>query len=175
VADPGGPTRWRFALRRFLWLCVIALPFAELFVAIWLAGLIGWGWMLLLAAALSVFGAWLLRDTARQAGREVRAQSATPDAAALAQAGRLGVRTVAGLLLLLPGFLTGLAGLILLLPPVAAIVRRRTASSVRVRTTRFGAFPGWEGTVVVGEVVRDEPGRPPEPPTGPPLALPPGG
>ncbi len=88
------------------------------------------------------------------------------------------MRTVAGLLLLLPGFLTGAAGLVLLFPPVAELVRRRTAATVRVRTTRFGAFPGWQGTVVAGEVIRDEhwaydePDD--EPPGGPPLALPPG-
>jgi UPF0716 protein FxsA len=177
MADPERWLRYRLALRRFLWLSAVAFPFIELFAAIWLAGQIGWGWTLLLAAGLSVFGAWVLRDTARRARREAVAQSATPTPAALAQAGRLGVRTVAGLLLFLPGFLTGAAGLVLLFPPVAELVRRRTAATVRVRTTRFGAFPGWQGTVVAGEVLRDEsrpdgPGD--EPPGGPPLALPPG-
>jgi UPF0716 protein FxsA len=175
MADPERRLRYRLALRRFLWLSAVALPFVELFVAIWLAGQIGWGWTLLLAAALSVFGAWVLRDTARRARREAVAQSAAPTPAALAQAGRLGVRTVAGLLLFLPGFLTGAAGLVLLLPPVAELVRQRTAATVRVRTTRFGAFPGWQGTVVAGEVIRDEPWPDDEPPAGPPLALPPGG
>lgn len=178
VAAPDRRLRYRLALRRFLWLSAVALPFIELFAAIWLAGQIGWGWMLLLAAALSVFGAWLLRDTARRARREALAQSAAPSPAALARAGRLGLRTVAGLLLLLPGFVTGSAGLVLLLPPVAELVRRRTAATVRVRTTRFGAFPGWEGTVVAGEVIREERwadgGPNDDTPGGPPLALPPG-
>ncbi|MGQ0719341.1 MAG: FxsA family protein [Pseudonocardiales bacterium] len=66
----------------------------------------------------------------------------------------------AGVFIVLPGFVSDLVGLLLLLPPIRALVRRRMLRSVGLRTTdpqtpaRFTP-----GTVVEGEVV-DEPPTP---------------
>ncbi|MGH4010605.1 MAG: FxsA family protein [Pseudonocardiaceae bacterium] len=66
----------------------------------------------------------------------------------------------AGVLIVLPGFVSDVLGLLLLLPPIRALVRRRMLRSVGLRTTdphppvRFAP-----GAVVEGEVV-DEPPTP---------------
>ncbi len=63
--------------------------------------------------------------------------------------------TAAGILIILPGFVSDLLGLLLLLPPTRALVRRRILRSAARRTpsrpVRFAP-----GAVVEGEVV-DEP------------------
>ena len=46
---------------------------------------------------------------------------------------------VAGLLLLVPGFLSDIVGLLLLLPPVRAVIRRRALVRLSVRVTGPGA------------------------------------
>ncbi|MGH8937836.1 MAG: FxsA family protein, partial [Actinomycetes bacterium] len=67
----------------------------------------------------------------------------------------------AGVLIVLPGFVSDVLGLLLLLPPIRALVRRRMLRSVGLRTTdphtpaRFA--PG--AAVVEGEVV-DAPPKP---------------
>jgi UPF0716 protein FxsA len=58
----------------------------------------------------------------------------------------------AGVLIVLPGFVSDVLGLLLLLPPTRALVRRRILRSVSGRTPRRSA----PGAVVQGEVI-DEP------------------
>lgn len=62
----------------------------------------------------------------------------------------------AGVLIVLPGFVSDGLGLLLLLPPIRALVRRRMLRSASRRVpTRFAP-----GDVVEGEVVDDQPHRP---------------
>lgn len=61
----------------------------------------------------------------------------------------------AGVFILLPGFVSDILGLLLLMPPTRALIRRRMLrTSVAPTPTRFAS-----GTVVEGEVV-DEPSAP---------------
>jgi len=48
----------------------------------------------------------------------------------------------AGVLLLVPGFVTGIIGLVLLLPPVRHLVRAGVVGSLRKRVSRYGIVPG---------------------------------
>jgi UPF0716 protein FxsA len=69
---------------------------------------------------------WLIRNGGRQTLEVVaRTMAARGDPSPVLADGALVV--LAGWLLLLPGFLTGLAGLVLLLPPVRAALRRAVA------------------------------------------------
>jgi UPF0716 protein FxsA len=61
----------------------------------------------------------------------------------------------AGVLIVLPGFVSDGLGLLLLLPPIRALVRRRMLRSASRRVPRFAP-----GNVVEGEVVDDQPHRP---------------
>jgi UPF0716 protein FxsA len=62
----------------------------------------------------------------------------------------------AGVLIVLPGFVSDGLGLLLLLPPIRALVRRQLLRSASRRVpARFAP-----GDVVEGEVVDDSPHRP---------------
>ena len=101
----------------------IALPIAELYVIIQVGGAIGVLPTLALLVADSFLGAALLRSQGRQAWARFNQ--------ALAE-GRVPAREVSdgaliilgGALLLTPGFITDIFGLILLIPPTRALVRR---------------------------------------------------
>jgi len=121
-------------------LLIILWPVAELFVAIKVAEVIG---VLLTVLALIAgwpLGIWLVRAEGRGALRRLSAAVA---------AGRPPGREVldgtlvlvGGLLLIVPGFITDVLGLALLLPPGRAAARRGIVRNFRsrivVRATRF--------------------------------------
>jgi UPF0716 protein FxsA len=102
----------------------IVVPLAELYVILEVVGeAIGPVWTILLLAADSVLGSILLRSQGRTVWRRFN------DALA---AGRMPHREVmdgvlvifGGAFLITPGFLTDIVGLVLLIPPTRAVVRR---------------------------------------------------
>jgi UPF0716 protein FxsA len=156
-----------------LLLLFVLVPIVEIYVIIQVGQAIGALWTVLLLIADSVIGARLLTWQGRTAWR--RFQEAVA-------AGRIphnevldGVMIViGGTLLLTPGFVTDVFGLLLLLPPTRAVLRRVVVRSIQ----RRGA---------VARVVVYGPGRatarpvPDEPPAdveadspAPPRRLPPG-
>ena len=104
-------------------LVFLVLPVAELYVILKVGDSIGILWTLLLLAADSVLGALLLRAQGRTVWRRFNA--------ALSE-GRMPHREVmdgvlvifGGAFLITPGFITDILGVLLLLPPTRAIVRR---------------------------------------------------
>jgi UPF0716 family protein affecting phage T7 exclusion len=175
VSTPGGTeyTVRSFRVRRVL-AALLALPVIELAIAIAVAGWIGVWPTVIALFLLSATGFLVLRREGRQALRALGGQPITPgadlrrrdpaDAALVA---------LAGLLLLVPGFLTALGGLVLLIPPVRRWVRRRIARSA-------GQWPVGGSPVIQGEVLRvdtveptERPRdtRPPEDPSAGPPAV----
>jgi len=122
-------------------LLLILWPVAEVLVAIKVADAIGLLPTLLLLIAGWPLGMWALRSQGRLAWRRLN------DAV---QAGRPPGREVlngafvllGGLLLMVPGFITDVLGLLLLLPPSRALARigvvRNFQSRLVVRAARFG-------------------------------------
>jgi UPF0716 protein FxsA len=107
----------------FLIVLFIVVPIAELYVIIQVGQLIGLWPTLALLLADAVLGSLLLRHQGRGAWRRFNQ--------ALAERRFPGKEVVDGLLivvggtlLLTPGFLTDIFGLVLLIPPTRAIVRR---------------------------------------------------
>jgi UPF0716 protein FxsA len=104
-------------------LLFIAVPLAELAVIIQVGQAIGIWWTIGLLIADSVLGSWLMRHQGRSAWRRFNEAVA---------AGRVPAREVldgalvifGGALLLTPGFLTDIFGLVFLLPPTRALIRR---------------------------------------------------
>ena len=155
---------------------------AEVVVLVLVASWIGVGWTVLATLATTVLGWALLARQGTRALAELRERARERRAPGRAL-GDAGLIAVGGLLMVLPGFLGDLVGLLCLLPPTRFLVRGllgRTVASrlpvglrgpVRVRSARaegpFGA-PSGSGAhasgfgrplVIEGEVVRDEPVR----------------
>jgi UPF0716 protein FxsA len=121
----------------------IVLPLAELYVIFKAADdWLGLPWTILLLAADSVIGALLLRSQGRAVWRRFNA--------ALGE-GRMPHREVqdgvlvifGGAFLITPGFITDVIGLLLLLPPTRALIRRSAMRVVarRVELRVAGAGP----------------------------------
>jgi UPF0716 protein FxsA len=116
-------------------LLFIAVPIVEIYVIIQVGQAIGALWTIALLVADSILGSMLMRAQGRAAWRRFN------DAIA---SGRVPAREVldgvlvvfGGALLLTPGFVTDVLGLVFLVPPTRALVRRllvrRFAGRVRV-------------------------------------------
>jgi UPF0716 protein FxsA len=121
-------------------LLFIAVPIAELAVIIQVGQEIGVWWTIALLVADSVLGSLLMRSQGRAAWRRLNAAL---------QAGRMPAREVldgaliifGGALLLTPGFLTDVLGLLLLLPPTRAAIRAVAARRLAHRIVVSAAHP----------------------------------
>ncbi len=112
------------------------VPLGESFLFLYIASLIGNYLVLVLAAVVGVIGAFVGISQARRIAARLKA-AASADAA-VEMAGLL----VAGLLLITPGFLTDLAGLLLLVPALRLRVGRWAASQLKDRVPRLYASLG---------------------------------
>jgi UPF0716 protein FxsA len=111
---------------------ILLLPMAEVAVFILVAAIIGLLWAFMLTVATSVAGFLVLRRAGRGGLAGLRVAVADSDITAI-QANTGGFLTVvAGLLLLLPGFLTDLIGGLLLIGPL----RRRCGAAFRRAASR---------------------------------------
>ncbi len=119
---------WPFAV-------LLAWPLVEIALFVVIGGQIGL-WATLAWVLLSgVLGVLVLRLAAlRQAVALRDGLRGLRDPARLAAGGLMSV--LAGVLLILPGFLTDALGLVLLLPPVQALVARALAARVQVMRPR---------------------------------------
>jgi UPF0716 protein FxsA len=118
----------------------IVVPIAELYVIIQIGGLIGvWPTLALLLAG-ALLGSLLLRHQGRGAWRRFNeALAARRFPGREAADGVLIV--IGGTLLLTPGFITDVFGLLLLLPPTRAIARR-LMRPLLLRRFAIVSFPG---------------------------------
>jgi len=158
-----------------LLLAFLLVPLAEIYVIIQVGHAIG-GWQtLVLLIVWSAIGAWIVRHEGRRAWRAFREA---------ARSGRLPGREAAdgalvlvgGTLLLTPGFITDVVGLVLVLPFTRPVARRALIAFAGRRAARrvAGSGPGgagrgaggggggrWSGGVIDGEITRppDEPRR----------------
>jgi UPF0716 protein FxsA len=122
----------------------IVVPIAEIYVIVQVGELIGVWPTLALLLADALLGSFLLKHQGRSAWRrfnEALAQRRFPGKEVVDGA----LIIVGGTLLLAPGFLTDIAGAILLIPPTRAIVRRLLRRFTVARFTVVGlggAMPG---------------------------------
>jgi len=120
-----------------LWLGLVAIVTAivEIAVIVRVAESAGVGATLLLLVLCSAGGAWIVKHEGLATARRLRDTVSS---------GRIPTREVvdgamvlvAGALLLPPGFVTGLLGLLLILPPVRRLVGGEVADHLRVRVAR---------------------------------------
>jgi UPF0716 protein FxsA len=108
-------------------LVFIVVPIAELYVILKVGDAIGIGWTLLLLVADSLLGSMLLRSQGRTVWRRFNVTLTE---------GRMPHREVidgvlvifGGAFLITPGFITDIFGVLLLLPPTRAVIRRLVAA-----------------------------------------------
>jgi UPF0716 protein FxsA len=163
-------------VRTFVAVLALLEVVAFVLVAMW----IGVGWTILAMLATSALGGLLLARQGTRALGELRerARERRPAARELGDAGLI---AVGGLLMVLPGFIGDLLGLLCLLPGTRGLVRRALTGivfarlpdgvrgPVRVSSSRTehvdapgpgGGYRPVQPLVIEGEVVRDEPPRP---------------
>ena len=124
-----------------LFLLFVVGPLVELYVLISVAGVIGWFPALALLAAMSLFGAWLVKREGLGVMRRIQ-ESAGRGQVPTNQVVDGGLLLLAGSLCIVPGFVTGIVGLLLLVPPVRIFVRNRLVPrwSGALRVPGFSRF-----------------------------------
>jgi UPF0716 protein FxsA len=161
----------RSRLRLFVGLGALA----ELVVFLVVANWIGIGWTILATLATSALGGLLLARQGVRVLGELRERARTRQPAGR-ELGNAGLVAVGGLLMLVPGFLGDLLGLLCLLPGTRGLVRAvlarlifarlpdRMRGPVRVESMRTAEMPRTDvrtpPLVIEGEVVRGPDGRP---------------
>lgn len=124
----------------------------ELYVVILVAGWIGFWSMLGLLVLVSIVGFTVIRMAGVRTMQRYAAASATGQAGGK-QLADGAVMLVAGVLLAIPGFVSGAFGLLLLLPPVRALVRGRMSKAT---AQRFGSRFGVQGRTIIATYERDD-------------------
>jgi len=132
----------------------LVVPIVEIYVLIQVGQVIGAWWTVLLLIADSIFGSWLLKREGTRAWRAL--QTALTE-------GRMPTRELAdaalivfgGTLMITPGFVTDLVGLVAILPFTRPLARRLLTAFVarRVVVVQQTRRPEPPGDVVRGEVV----------------------
>jgi UPF0716 protein FxsA len=159
--------RWRLII-----VAVLLLPVLEIAVLVAVGQVIGIGWALLATLAGSVLGGLVIQREGRRSMRRLREMLETGQAPGT-DSGLGALRIVAGFALLIPGLVTDLFGLLLLAPPVRALVRmwllrgllRRVPPQAanqaygprQVRVRRGDSAPAGEGEVIEGDVIDPRP------------------
>jgi len=145
---------------------LIVIPALEIYVFVQVAHLVGLGWAFLFVLAFSLLGLYVMRRAGSSWWRALRGAASADGATVVnrpdgTRAARAALLFLAGLLLFLPGFITDVVGLVLLLPPVRALLQTATAAWF---VRRFTAVDGPGGVriwtrparVVRGDVVRED-------------------
>ena len=120
----------------------VVFPLVELAVIIQVGQWLGVFETLALLLVLSIGGAWIVKHQGIGVLGRIRREVAAGEVptASLIDGALIGV---AGVLLLAPGFVTDAFGLLLLLPPVRALVRTGLRRRFALRATRYS--PGHTG------------------------------
>jgi UPF0716 protein FxsA len=137
-----------------VFLAFLVMPIIEIYVIIQVGQVIGAWWTVALLVADSLFGSWLLK---REGVRSWQALQATLTegripAKELADAGLI---VFGGTLMITPGFVTDIVGLLAILPFTRPVARRILTAAVARRfvVVRETRRPGPPDDVVQGEVV----------------------
>lgn len=139
---------------RLLFAVALCMPIIEVIVIVLVWQVIGW-WTLLALAACFCLGLLVIQRASIGAAREMRSAMAErrPPAHEVADAPQA---LVGGVLLLIPGFVTSLAGVILILPGMRSISRRLMQVFIG-RRMAAGGVPVVDYTAIHTNVRPDDP------------------
>lgn len=136
-----------------LWPLLAMIPLAEIFLLGRLGMRLGAAPLLMLVATTGALGIWLMRRAGRPSLQTFTRIAAEPDPTRIARSWERALLFVAGLLLVLPGPLSDLLGLMLIRPQT----RRRLAQwlmTAAVRVVPPSPEQAGGGRIVEGEVVQ---------------------
>ncbi|MFI5954235.1 FxsA family protein [Cryptosporangium sp. NPDC051539] len=111
---------------------LIVVPTAEISVLLRVGHAVGLGWTLVLLLGSAFLGSWLLRREGARAFRALR-EAAAEGRTPARETAEGAVVLVGSLLMILPGFLTDVVGILLLLPPIRALAGRLVLRSAARR------------------------------------------
>jgi UPF0716 protein FxsA len=151
----------------------VSVAIVELVVFVMVAERVGFGWAILLQMATSLVGLIVLRFEGFRAWARVRHGGGDPTGDRIGTArgpdptkiADTGVRLLAGVLLTIPGFVTDLVALALLIPPIRRSTGRRLSAAVFRTFPSQETRPGPKGptsrpqhrpVVIEGEIVDDD-------------------
>ncbi|MFE5855886.1 FxsA family membrane protein [Streptomyces sp. NPDC056500] len=177
ATPPTAPKRSR--ARSFIPLALVAWLVLEIWLLTLVAGAAGGLTVLALLIAGGLLGAAVIKRAGRRAFRNLSetiqrqqgglGQSGTPSDPGAKSDGN-GFLMLGGLLIMLPGLISDVLGLVLLVPPVRSVLRRSVERSLERRVR--AASPGTvgdayqqarihrpDGKVVPGEVIREDAGQ----------------
>jgi UPF0716 protein FxsA len=141
-------------------LLVFGYPLTEILVLWAVASIIGWGWALLGILAGIPIGVALMRNAGASAAGLMQANAQGDEQRAAVYASSMTGQFIAGVLIAIPGYLTDLIGLAVLLPGVRNAIGRRVMR--RYRSSPWmsrmpGSGPIIQGTVIVEDLRYDDP------------------
>lgn len=142
--------------RRFPWgllfLAFLLIPIAEIYVLIQVGQVIGAWWTIALLVADSLIGSWLLKREGVRAWRALQTalNEGRMPARELADAALI---VLGGTLMISPGFVTDIFGLLAIFPLTRPVGRRILATLISRRLVGRPQRPGPPGEVIQGEVV----------------------
>ncbi len=152
----------------FLVTAFVVVPIVEIYVLIQVGQVIGAWWTILLLILDSMIGSWLIKREGSRAFRALRTalESGRMPADELSDGALI---LIGGTLMLSPGFVLDVLGVLLILPVTRPLFRRLLARVVTRRLTVMGPMgglrpggapwdaerpgPGSQGPVIRGEVV----------------------
>ncbi len=124
-------------------LLLIIVPIIELAIIIEIGSIIGIWWTIALLVADSLFGAWLLMREGSRSWLRFRAALGNGQVPAKETADG-GLVIAGGALLLTPGFLTDIVGLLLLFEPTRKVIRKiALTKAIGYAATSVGGPAGW--------------------------------
>lgn len=129
------------SLTRWIIFALLGLPVAELLVFGLVAAWLGFLSAVLLALATSFLGFLVLRQAGSSGIGQFRVAMADGSVAGQVQRGGRMHLVAAGILLFIPGFITDLIGLLILLPPVRRSFAATFGRALRQQTNRAGGAP----------------------------------
>ena len=143
-------------------LFIILVPVAELIVMFKVAGAFGWLETLSVLVLISVVGAWLVRRQGLAMVMRIQRELSAGKVPTKSVVDGL-LLLVAGAFLMTPGFLTDVAGILLLFPPTRIALRglliRRYRSRIDVYKDAATRGGGLWSSVVIDDDVIDAEGR----------------
>lgn len=133
----------------------VVVPLVEIYVLIQVGQAIGPWWTILILIADSILGTWLVRREGARAWRALRSAlgSGRMPARELADGALI---LIGGTLMLTPGFVTDVLGILLIVPFTRPVARRLLTTVVARRLVVVppaGRGSGTDAKVVPGEVV----------------------
>lgn len=152
-----------------LLVAMVVLPFVEIYLLVQVGQEIGIWWTLGILVAEALLGSWLMRREGSRAWKalnEAFASGKMP-AGELADSALI---LVGGVLLVMPGFVTDIFGLLFLLPFTRPLARKVLAFFVARRMSKLGVpttYGRHDSSVIAGETVPDPTTPPQGPATGP--------